>query len=56
MNELTEKLAKAFESDIRGRKGFRYVWDDMDDDIIEEVRLEWRALILYILSKEQEDA
>jgi hypothetical protein len=36
--ELPEKIVDAVLENLRGRKGFDWVFDDLDDDIHEEMR------------------
>jgi hypothetical protein len=40
-----EMAVNAIISDLTGRRGLRHEWDNIDDDIQDEIRETWRNLI-----------
>lgn len=44
-NVIALNLAKDIEADIRGRKGFRDMFEQLPEEILREIRTEWRKLI-----------
>jgi len=44
--DVAVSLRDAVLANLLGRKGFDWVWDDIDPDIQEEIRAELLALIL----------
>ena len=51
--EVTGRIVEAIWSDICDRKGFDL--RDLDDEIQEEIRAEWKSVILAALSPEARD-
>ena len=49
MDERTAAIVRAIELDLKDRSGFDHVFDDMEDDILEEMRQEWAQIIANIL-------
>lgn len=39
--DLVDKIIK----DMNGRRGLRQAWEDIDDEIQDEIRLKWIAII-----------
>jgi len=51
LNKLAKNIFKAVEKDLRGRKGIRHEWDQVDEEIQEEIRAENEKKILTVLKK-----
>jgi hypothetical protein len=41
-----QEAVAAIEMDLRGRRGLRHEWEQVDEDVQDEIRSEWRKLIL----------
>jgi hypothetical protein len=50
--QLARKIANAIEADLNDRKGLHI--NNLDEEIQEEIRREWRAKILKVLRDEEE--
>lgn len=44
-----EAVVNAIIKNLRGRKGLGDEWDQIDDDVIEEIRLTWIQLVDEVL-------
>lgn len=51
MSELTRKIAKEIERDVTDRRVFG--WDDVDDDMPQEIRDRWEQIIDRLLPAPQ---
>lgn len=47
--ERAEELAKALEADISDRRGLKWEWGKIDDDVRVTIRSDWAALLLTAL-------
>jgi hypothetical protein len=57
MKESTaEDIAEALIADLQDRRGFRQVWDSMDEGVRREVRWSFRRIILETHAKLEEPA
>lgn len=43
---IAARIVAAIEADFTDRRGLRQQWEQIDGDIQEEIRREWRALAL----------
>lgn len=53
MPKLATKIMNAILDDVTDRKGWRHEWDDFDEDVQQEIRETWIAIIDDILSQEK---
>ena len=53
---LAAKIAEAIERDIRDRGGLGSAWDSIDDDITDEIRIDWRKTIADILTRHRKES
>lgn len=44
--EQAEKIVDAIVDDLTGRRGLRQEWEGIDEDIQQEIKAEWRELVL----------
>ena len=44
VGEIVDRLI----DDLRGRSGFDGLWDELDPDIQEEIREEWRSIVMVL--------
>jgi len=49
--DKAEKIVKALESDLTDRRGLRQEWEQIDDDVKQEIRKMWSDIIRKELSK-----
>ena len=45
-----EQIVEAIETDFTDRRGLRQEWEQIDDEIKEEIRLQWASLVRDILA------
>jgi threonyl-tRNA synthetase len=51
LNKLAKSIFKTVEKDLRDRKGIRHEWDQVDEEIQEEIRAVNQKKILAVLKK-----
>jgi hypothetical protein len=47
---IAAQVVDRIENDLTDRKGLRHAWDNIEADIAEEIREEWRGFVLEALS------
>lgn len=45
-----QRVALAVERDLRGRRGLRQEWEQIDEDMQDEIRDEWAAIVDRVLA------
>jgi len=48
-SEIAELIVDAILHDLQGRKGLRHQWNEIDEEIQEEIRTEWIDLTIGVL-------
>jgi hypothetical protein len=44
--QRSEQIVEAIIADLRDRRGLRHEWEQIDEDIQEEIRQEWITIVL----------
>ena len=54
--DTAQRIVDHIENDLRGRKGLRQEFEDIDEDTQDEIRDQWAMLVRYVLDGIQPDA
>ncbi len=48
---MAAKIVSGIERDMTGRRGLRHQWDQVDEEIKDEVRAVWRGIVIVALDE-----
>lgn len=46
--EVVDPIVDRIIKDLKDRKGLRQAWDAIDPDLKDEIKDEWRSIIMYL--------
>lgn len=49
--EKAKKIVDLILEDMTDRRGFRQAWDEVDEDIRDEIKSEWRTIAFEIIAE-----